>query len=136
MGPLNVCPFDYTTFEVSGKVRIPKTGLTTSVGWLSGPELIVLSRFAITVQSKFLVAFCVVALLFGFSVGVGAFVIGLSQISSFFSKEKEVKDVFGRLGARVGVGAIRKRPLDANDVGCPAAGLTLETGKLSRHYIA
>ena len=33
--------------------------------------------------------FCVVTFLFGFfSVGVGAFVIGLSQISSFFSKYK------------------------------------------------
>ena len=34
---------------------------------------------------KFVVRLCVVALLLGFSVGVGAFVIGLSQFSSFFS---------------------------------------------------
>ena len=34
--------------------------------------------------------FCVVTLLFGFLVGVGAFVIWLSQISSFFSRESYV----------------------------------------------
>ena len=32
-----------------------------------------------------LVVICVVTLLLGFSMGVGDFVIGLSQISSFFS---------------------------------------------------
>ena len=35
--------------------------------------------------------FYVVTLLFGFSVSVGAFVIGLSQISSFFSFSKRPK---------------------------------------------
>ena len=29
---LNVCPFDYTTFAVSGKVGYPLTDLTTPVG--------------------------------------------------------------------------------------------------------
>ena len=29
---LNACPFDYTAFATSGKVRIPWTGLTTPVG--------------------------------------------------------------------------------------------------------
>ena len=37
-------PFDYTVFEVSGKVGIPYTGLTTPVWWLSLPQLTVLSR--------------------------------------------------------------------------------------------
>ena len=41
---LNVFPFDYTYFAVSGKVGIPKTGLTTPV-WL--PQLTVQSRYAI-----------------------------------------------------------------------------------------
>ena len=63
---------------MNGRVGIPLTGLTTPVGWLLLPQLNVLSRSSIVVKSKFLVAFCVVTLLFGFSVGVGAFVIGLS----------------------------------------------------------
>ena len=52
------------------------------------------------------------------------------------SDGKEVKDVFGRPGARVGVGSARLRPLVAHGVGCLAAGQNLETGQLSRHYIA
>ena len=44
---LNVCPFDYTAFAVSGKVGIPETGLTTPVGWLSLSQLTVLSRSTI-----------------------------------------------------------------------------------------
>ena len=46
---LNVCPFEYTAFVVSGKVGIPYTGLITPVGWLSLPKLTVLSRSAIVV---------------------------------------------------------------------------------------
>ena len=46
---LNVCPFYYTAVAVSGKAGIPCTGLTTSVGWLSLPQLTVLSRSAIVV---------------------------------------------------------------------------------------
>ena len=34
-----------------------------------------------------------------------------------------------------GVGSARLRPLAAHGVGCPAAGLYMETGQLSRHYI-
>ena len=45
----NMCPFDYTAFAVGGKVGIPLTGLTTPVGWLSLPQLTVLSRSAIVV---------------------------------------------------------------------------------------
>ena len=44
------------------------------------------------------------------------------------SDGKEVKDVFGRAGARIGVSLARLRPLDVKGVGCPAAGLSLENG--------
>ena len=61
-------------------------GLTTPVGWLLLLQLTVLSRSAIVVKSKFLVAFFMLSCYFlEFSVSVGAFGIGLSQISSFFS---------------------------------------------------
>ena len=46
-----------------------------------------LSRFAIVVLSKFLVAFMCCPLVFEFSVGIGGFVIGLGQISFLFSFE-------------------------------------------------
>ena len=42
------------------------------------------------------------------------------------SDGKEVKDVFGRPGARVGVGSVCLRPLADHGVGCPAAGQNLE----------
>ena len=45
------------------------------------------------------------------------------------------KDVFGRPGARVGVGSARKTP-SCLWRGCPAAGQNLEFGHLSRHFIA
>ena len=48
----------------------------------------------------------------------------------------KVNDIFGRPDARVGVGSSLYRPLAAHDVGCPTAGQNLETGQLSRHYIA
>ena len=51
-----MCPFDYAAFAVSGKVGIPQTVLTLPVGWLSLLQLTVLSRSAIDVQSKVLVA--------------------------------------------------------------------------------
>ena len=54
---LNVCNFDYTAFDYSGKVRIPYTCFTPSVKWLSLPQLTVLSRPEIVVKSKVLVAF-------------------------------------------------------------------------------
>ena len=82
----NNCPFYYTALAVSEKVGIPSTVLTTQVRWLSSLQLTVLSRSAIVVSSKFLAAIFVLALcFFEFSVGARAFVIGLSQISSFFS---------------------------------------------------
>ena len=80
----NVCPFDYTVVAVSGKVVNSQTGLTTPVGWLLLLQLTVLSRSALVVQWKFLVAFsCCYVAFWIFFVGVRAFVIGLSQISSF-----------------------------------------------------
>ena len=42
-----VCPFDYTTFVVSGEVRIPLTCLTTPVEWLSLLKVTILSMSAI-----------------------------------------------------------------------------------------
>ena len=62
---------------------VSSTSLTTLVGWLLLRQLTVLSRSAIIV---FCWCFIVLSRCFlDFSVGVWAFVIGLSQISSFFS---------------------------------------------------
>ena len=69
------------------EVGIPYTVLTTPVWWLSLLQLTVLIRSAIVVFTIevfggiFLLSFCFLE----FSVDVRAFVIGLSQISSFFS---------------------------------------------------
>ena len=52
---------------------------------INSPQLTVLSRSATAVLSNFLVALYMLSLRpFDISVGVGAFVIGLSQICSFF----------------------------------------------------
>ena len=80
---LNVCPFDYTAFAVSGKVGIPLTGLTTS-NWVAivtptDRHKSVRNRCVIEV----LVAFLCCQVLLGFFVHVRAFVIGLSNFSSF-----------------------------------------------------
>ena len=61
----NVCIFNYAAFVASGKVRIPKTDLTTPVGWVS--------------FLSFCGAFVLSMLLFGFFCGCRAFVIGLSS---------------------------------------------------------
>ena len=42
-----VCPFDYTNFAVSGEVRIPLTGLTTTVEGLSLLQVTILTLSAI-----------------------------------------------------------------------------------------
>ena len=56
------------------------------MGWLLLLQLTVLSRSEIVVLSKFLVEFFMLSSCFlDFSVSVGAFVIGLSHVSSFFS---------------------------------------------------
>ena len=71
---------------VRGKVGIPLTGLTTPVGWLSLPQLTVLSRSAKVVQSVVFGGVVVLSCcVLDKSVGVRAYVIRLSQISSFFS---------------------------------------------------
>ena len=44
---LNVCTFDYTVFEISGKVEIPIPCLTSTFEWMSFLQLTVLSRSAI-----------------------------------------------------------------------------------------
>ena len=61
---LHVRAFDYTIDVLSGRVGIPLTGFTTPDGWLSLPQLTVLSRSAIVV--KVFGGVCVVTLLFGF----------------------------------------------------------------------
>ena len=77
-----MCPFDYTAFVVSGKVGI----------WFNHSSLLaiqtdrpksVLNRFV----SEGFGGVCVLSRCFFwvYSVGVGAFVIGLGQISPFFS---------------------------------------------------
>ena len=82
---LNVCPFYYTAFVVSAKVGYPLTRLTTPVRWSLLLKLTVISGPALVVKSKFLVAFFCCPLVFEFSLDIGFFVIGLSQISFFFS---------------------------------------------------
>ena len=84
---LNVCPLDYTAVAVSGKVERSYTGLTTPVGLTAATPTdrpkSVRNRCVIKVFGG---VFYVVMMLLGFfSVGVGAFVIGLSHISSIFS---------------------------------------------------
>ena len=84
---LNVCPFDYTAVAGSGKVgpvnQVNHTSLVAVVTETDRPKSVrncyVIERFC-----------CVVLSLcpFDISVGVGAFVIGLSQISSFFSRHE------------------------------------------------
>ena len=86
-----MCPFDYTAVAVSGKVGIPLTGFTTPVGWLSLPQLTVLSRSAMVVIEVFDGVFVLSRCVLDFSVGVGAFVIRLSQISSFRDNYHRIK---------------------------------------------
>ena len=84
---LNVCPFDYTAFAVSVKVECSYTSLTTPVGFTTVTQTdrpkSVQNRCVIEVFGGvfFMLSRCVL----DFSVGVGAVVLGLSQIFSFFS---------------------------------------------------
>ena len=73
---LHICALDYTTVVVSLRGLIPLTGLTTPVRWLSLPQMTVLSR---NFGGVFVLSGCVLDLY----VGVGGFVIGVSQIFSF-----------------------------------------------------
>ena len=83
---LNVCPFDYTTVVVSGEGWDPvnlfnHTSMVTIITPTNHPKS-VRNRCVIEVFG----GVCVLSRCYlGFSVGVGAFVIGLSLISSFFS---------------------------------------------------
>ena len=82
---LNVCPFDYTAVAGSGKVgsvnQVNHTSWVAVVTPTDGPKL---ARNRCVME-----LFCGVVMLslcpIDISVGVGAFVIGLSQISSLFS---------------------------------------------------
>ena len=81
-----MCHFDCTAFVVSWKVGIPETGLTTPVGWLSLLKLTVISRSVIRcVIEVFVCVLCCHIAFLDFSVVVGAFVIQLRKIFSFFS---------------------------------------------------
>ena len=82
-----MCPSKYTIFAVSGKVGGPVYRINHT-SWMAVVTLIdrlksVRARCVI----NFWWHFCVATLLLDFSVGVGVFVIGLSQIPSFFSFE-------------------------------------------------
>ena len=74
---LSLCEEDYLQFF--------KCVLTTPVRWLLLLQVTVLSQSAIVVYSKFLEAFLFCNFVVDFFFGIGAFVIGLSQISFFFS---------------------------------------------------
>ena len=79
-------PFAYTAFAVSGKVGISFTGLTTQVWWLSLPQIDRPKSVRNCCVSEVFGGVCVLSRCFlDFSVGVGAFVIGLSLISLLFS---------------------------------------------------
>ena len=81
---LNVYPFNYTIFAVSGKVLDPvnRFNHTSGVGIVTSTDHPKLVRNRCVIQ-----VFCGVFVLSrcfsDFSVGIGAFVIGLSHISSF-----------------------------------------------------
>ena len=87
---LNVCPFDYTAVAGSGKV-----GPVNQVNHTSWVAVVTPTDRPKSVRNRCLielfVAFFVLSLCpFDISVGVGAFVIGLSQISSFLSLNKKL----------------------------------------------
>ena len=82
---LNVCPFDYTVVAGSGKV-----GPVNQVNHTSWVAVVTPTDRPKSVRNRCLIELfcgvvCVVTAPFDISVGVGAFVIGLSQISSFLS---------------------------------------------------
>ena len=82
----NVCPFDYKAFAVSGEVWDPVNRFknTSLMAFVTPTDRLksVLNRCVIEVFGDiFVLSRCFLDL----SVGVGAFVIALSQISSLFS---------------------------------------------------
>ena len=82
---LNVCPFDYTAVAGGGKSgsvnQVNQTSWVAVVTPTDRPKS-VCNRCVIEL---FVALFVLSVCPFDISVGVGAFVIGLSQISSFFS---------------------------------------------------
>ena len=85
-----MCPFDHTAVAGSGKVG-PVNRLTTPVGL----SVVTSTDRPNSVRNRcvielFVALFVLSLCLFDFSVGVGAFVIGLSQISSFFSQQIDI----------------------------------------------
>ena len=82
---LNDCPFDYTAVAGSGKVGPSKPVNHTSWVAVVIPTDLPKSVRNRCVTELFCGVVCVVILPFDISAGVGAFVIGLGQISSFFS---------------------------------------------------
>ena len=81
---LNVCPFDYTVVAGSGKV-----GPVNQVNHTSWVAVVTPTDRPKSVRNRCLIELfcgvvCVVTARFDISVGVGAFVIGLSQISLLF----------------------------------------------------
>ena len=82
---LNVCPFDYTAVAGSGKV-----GPVNQVNHISWVAVVTLTDRPKSVRNRsvielFVALFVLSLCPFDISVGVGAFVIGLNQISFFFS---------------------------------------------------
>ena len=77
---LNVCHFDYTGFAVSGKGGYPLTANHTS--WMT---VVTPTDRPKLVHNRCVIEVLCCPLVFEFSVGIGVFVIGLSQISFFFS---------------------------------------------------
>ena len=81
---VNVCLFDYTAVAGSGKVGpVNQVNHISWVAVVTPTDRPKSSRNRCVIELFFGVV-CVVILPFDISVGVGAFVIGLSQISSFF----------------------------------------------------
>ena len=82
---LNVCPFDYTA--VAGSVKVESVNQVNHTSWVA---VVTATDRLKSVRNRcvidFFVALFVLSLCpFDYSVGVGDFVIGLNQISSFFS---------------------------------------------------
>ena len=98
---LNVCPFDYTAVAGSWKVgavnQVNHTSWVAVVTPTDRPRSI---RNCCVIEHFCGIVFVLSLCPFDISVGVGAFVIGLSQISSFFSlnnKKKNSVDCFSTL---------------------------------------
>ena len=79
---LYICAFDYTTVVVSERFnRFNHTSWLALVTTTDSPKSVPQSLYNRSFWWRFVLSRCFL----DFSVGVGAFVIGLSQISFFFS---------------------------------------------------